>query len=207
MRKQEVLNMLYPVRELNKHVAFIIQSNEQLRQCGWSSALLRPWIKATLQCLHYISHPNDNVKKKKTLQVISAKKLLFLHQSNSQYYSYLSCEALVIAFLIRCSEEVKCSEILFCSLVLLIKYLGDVIRWSSQLSFVNNYMMAINLPSHDPRRIKCGITLYFSTVITQRQRENICSEDDLRSRIFGTFVVKFLACLPLLGFSNIYKIV
>ena len=34
-------------------------------------------------------------------------------------------------------------------------------------------------------------------------RENICSEEDLRSRIFGTFVVKFLACLPLLGFSNI----
>ena len=43
---------------------------------------------------------------------------------------------------------------------------------------------------------------------TQRQfSENICSEDDLRSRIFGTFVVKFLACLPLLGFSNIYKMV
>ena len=38
---------------------------------------------------------------------------------------------------------------------------------------------------------------------TQRQfSENICSEEDLRSRIFGTFVVKFLACLPLLGFSN-----
>ena len=34
-------------------------------------------------------------------------------------------------------------------------------------------------------------------------RKNICSEDDLRSRIFGTFVVKFFACLPLLGFSNI----
>ena len=34
-------------------------------------------------------------------------------------------------------------------------------------------------------------------------RKNICSEDDLRSRIFGTFVVKFLACLPLLGFSDI----
>ena len=34
-------------------------------------------------------------------------------------------------------------------------------------------------------------------------RKNIRSEDDLRSRIFGTFVVKFLACLPLLGFSNI----
>ena len=39
---------------------------------------------------------------------------------------------------------------------------------------------------------------------TQRQfSENICSEDDLWSRIFGTFVVKFFACLPLLGFSNI----
>ena len=33
-------------------------------------------------------------------------------------------------------------------------------------------------------------------------RKNICSEDDLRSRIFETFVVKFLAYLPLLGFSN-----
>ena len=41
---------------------------------------------------------------------------------------------------------------------------------------------------------------------TQRQvSENICSKDDLRSRIFGTFVVKCLACLPLLRFSNIYK--
>ena len=29
------------------------------------------------------------------------------------------------------------------------------------------------------------------------------SEDDSKSRIFGTFVVKFLACLPLPGFSNI----
>ena len=38
-------------------------------------------------------------------------------------------------------------------------------------------------------------------------RENICSEDDLRTRIFGTFVVKFLACLPLLRFLNIYKMV
>ena len=33
--------------------------------------------------------------------------------------------------------------------------------------------------------------------------KNICSEDDFRPRIFGTFVVKFLACMPLLGFSNI----
>ena len=39
---------------------------------------------------------------------------------------------------------------------------------------------------------------------TKRQfSKNICSEDDLRSRIFGKFVVKSLACLPLLGFSNI----
>ena len=39
---------------------------------------------------------------------------------------------------------------------------------------------------------------------TQRQfLENICSENDLRSRIFGAFVVTFLACLSLLGFSNI----
>ena len=39
---------------------------------------------------------------------------------------------------------------------------------------------------------------------TQRQfSEYICLEDDLRSRIFGTFVVKFLACLLLLRFSNI----
>ena len=37
--------------------------------------------------------------------------------------------------------------------------------------------------------------------------ENICSENDLRSRIFGTFVIKFLACLPLLGFSNIQDMV
>ena len=33
--------------------------------------------------------------------------------------------------------------------------------------------------------------------------ENICSDDDLRSEIFGTFAVKFLACLPLLGYLNI----
>ena len=39
---------------------------------------------------------------------------------------------------------------------------------------------------------------------TQSQfSENICSEDDLKSRIFGTFVVKFPACLHLLGFSKI----
>ena len=49
---------------------------------------------------------------------------------------------------------------------------------------------------------KLRILLFFRG--TQRQlSENICSEDDWRSRIFGTFVVKFLACLPFLGFSII----
>ena len=38
-------------------------------------------------------------------------------------------------------------------------------------------------------------------------RKIICLEDDLRSRIFGSFSEKFLACLPLLGFSNFKKIV
>ena len=38
-------------------------------------------------------------------------------------------------------------------------------------------------------------------------RKIICSEDDLRSRIFGSFSDKFVACLPLLGFSNFKKIV
>ena len=39
---------------------------------------------------------------------------------------------------------------------------------------------------------------------TQRQfSQNSCLEDDLRSSILGTFAAKFLACLPLLGFSNI----
>ena len=43
---------------------------------------------------------------------------------------------------------------------------------------------------------------------TQSQfSDNICSEDDLRSSIFETFVVNVLACLPLLGFSNIKKMV
>ena len=44
----------------------------------------------------------------------------------------------------------------------------------------------------------------FKTRGTQRQfSENICSEDNMRSRILGTYVVKFIASLPLLGFPNI----
>ena len=56
-------------------------------------------------------------------------------------------------------------------------------------------------------KTKLGGEIYSSDANIQgHQRqfsENICSEDNLRSGIFGTFVVKFLACLPLLGFSNI----
>ena len=57
-------------------------------------------------------------------------------------------------------------------------------------------------------RFQCNISDIFLFEVlyrgTQRQfSKNICSEGDLRSRIFGTFVVKFLACLPVLGFSNI----
>ena len=59
-----------------------------------------------------------------------------------------------------------------------------------------------------------GCSCYLQVIMpilrgTQRQfSENICSEDDLRSGIIGPFVVKFLACLlPLLGFSNIPKMV
>ena len=45
--------------------------------------------------------------------------------------------------------------------------------------------------------LKCLIQGHPTTIFG-----NICTEDDLRSRIFGTFAVK-CACLPLLGFSNI----
>ena len=45
----------------------------------------------------------------------------------------------------------------------------------------------------------------FSGAPNVKFSENICSADDLGSRIFGTFVVKFLACMPLLGFSKTKK--
>ena len=48
-----------------------------------------------------------------------------------------------------------------------------------------------------------GVTIGNSGAPNDNFRKNTCSEDDLRSRIFETFVVKFLACLSLLGFSNI----
>ena len=60
-----------------------------------------------------------------------------------------------------------------------------------EMFFINELRPSLNVQSDSIRG-------------TQRQfSENICSEDDLRSRIFGAFVVKFLARLPLLDFSNI----
>ena len=63
----------------------------------------------------------------------------------------------------------------------------------------NNYSVTLNIAGDNSTQ-KTGAP-------NGNFQENICSEDDLRTRIFGTFVVKFLACLPLLGFSNIYKMV
>ena len=93
----------------------------------------------------------------------------------------------------------------------------------------NTLVMPIISLSNDPGKVSCEVDsnffCYAATVLsphrnvliftqrmhnrgTQRQfSENICSEEDLRSRIFGTFVVKFIAFLPLLGFSNIPKMV
>ena len=53
----------------------------------------------------------------------------------------------------------------------------------------------------DVRQLKNRITEI--RLVDASGAQNICSEDDLRSRIFGTLVVKFIACLPLLGFSNV----
>ena len=47
----------------------------------------------------------------------------------------------------------------------------------------------------------CQLTQHIVNWGTQHQfSENICPEYDLRSIIFRTFAVKFLACLPLLAF-------
>ena len=75
----------------------------------------------------------------------------------------------------------------------------------SELNFYHFLQFTVGKPELDNHLI----TVFLNNVrSTQRQiSENICSEDDLRSRIFGTFVVKFLACLPLLEFSNIQQMV
>ena len=66
------------------------------------------------------------------------------------------------------------------------------------VSYINSILLAaVNSP--------CTIFAFLSNpgAPNDNFRKNICSEDDLRSRIFETFVVKLLAWLPLLGFSNI----
>ena len=45
---------------------------------------------------------------------------------------------------------------------------------------------------HQENRVQQG---YFVRGTQCQFLKNICLEDDLRTRIFGTFVVKFLACL------------
>ena len=86
-------------------------------------------------------------------------------------------------------------------------------RWNCPNSFVRGWFVSpktnfsswkITMPLYNSSEVFVPAKQYGNTIRgTQHQFSgNICSEDDLRSRIFGTFVVKFLACLPLLGFSN-----
>ena len=82
--------------------------------------------------------------------------------------------------------------------------MNRLIKWKLQdrLDRITIYYMLSSACAY-----RCLITT-LAIMGTQRQfSENICSEEDLWSRIFGTFVVKFLACLALLGLSNIYKMV
>ena len=67
----------------------------------------------------------------------------------------------------------------------------------------NPGMIVIRNPVHGIRNPEAQTVIDSGAVPERQFSENMCSKDDLRSRIFGTFVVKFLACLPLLGFSNI----
>ena len=69
------------------------------------------------------------------------------------------------------------------------KSLKSKIRWETSVAAVAT--------------VRVILLVIFTGAPNENFRKNICSEDHLRSRIFGTFVVKFLACLPLLGFSNI----
>ena len=71
----------------------------------------------------------------------------------------------------------------------------------------DNTLLDLHNSSYDIQPHSLSVKYIWSGAPNGNFRENICSEDDLRTRIFGTFVVKFLACLPLLGFSNIYKMV
>ena len=82
-------------------------------------------------------------------------------------------------------------------------------NWSDKLGTVQGKNSYIIYKNESDTNINClfrELVYFYPVPISGTQPEfleNICSEDDLRSRIFETFVVKFLACLPLLGFSNI----
>ena len=79
---------------------------------------------------------------------------------------------------IDCFEELFISE--FCDIIIFSCLLYNALL----MSFPHDYQFT-NLQGH-------------ATTIFGKY-----SEDDLRSRIFGTFFPKFVAWLPLLGFSNI----
>ena len=75
-------------------------------------------------------------------------------------------------------------------------------------SIRTNELISTNVPGYNRYFLQREMQRVYNTgAPNDNFQENICSEDDLRSRIFETFVVKFLACLPLLGFSNIYEMV
>ena len=85
-------------------------------------------------------------------------------------------------------------------------------RWASCIRFnVRVVMAAIKILKVRNKKEEYSVLYFTSKSRPQKSgapnvifRENICSEGELRPRIFGTFVVKFLACLPgLLGFLNI----
>ena len=84
---------------------------------------------------------------------------------------------------------------------------GFLMLWSvrKRIRLVTYFFFTFSMPKMHFFEVKC--VLKISGAPNGNFRENICSEDDLRSRIFGAFVVTFLACLPLLRFSNIYKMV
>lgn len=75
---------------------------------------------------------------------------------------------------------------------------------NSQNSIIS---LAITAFLYFPTQVSLATSTCFSFKMgrgTQRPfSKNICLGDDLRSRFFGTFVIKFLASLPELGFSNI----
>ena len=76
----------------------------------------------------------------------------------------------------------------------------DIVR---SISVPNSKLVMTYLSKKWPKPF--SITTNSSGAPNDNFRQIICSEDDLRSRIFGSFSEKILACLPLLGFSNFKK--